>query len=202
MLPSSGWPARRAATGWPHATAGSSTSAPRSWAPWVDSRTPIPFRPSRPHPTAAGTGSCRRLLHRCRPRSARGKRCRGRLAADPTACTRLLGRHHERLLRRQHRAGGVGAPEGGGPPARRRGRAGHLGGTRRGGGPPSAEHVGVRDRDRPRGRPAHGREQRAPRMDAQHVDRRRLHLHRGRRHATWPPPRRACSKRSGWSTGR
>ena len=40
---------------------------------------------------------------------------------------RLLGRHHERHLRRQHAAGRLGAAEGGQPPPRRRRRTGHLG---------------------------------------------------------------------------
>ena len=47
---------------------------------------------------------------------------------------------------------------------------------------------GLRDPDRPRGRSSHGGEQRPPGVDAQHVDRRWLHLHPGRRHQHRPHP--------------
>ena len=42
--------------------------------------------------------------------------------------------------------------------------------------------VGLRDPDQPGERPDHGRQQQPPALDAEHVDRRRLHLHPGRLH--------------------
>ena len=48
--------------------------------------------------------------------------------------------------------------------------------------PPAATRVGLRDPDQPGERPDHGRQQQPPPLDAQHVDRRRLHLHAGRLH--------------------
>ena len=68
----------------------------------------------------------------------RGERGGGGLPADAAAGSRLLGRHHERLLRRQHRAGRLGAAEGGQPPPRRRRGPGHLGCPAGRGRPPAA----------------------------------------------------------------
>ena len=143
-----------------------------------------PVQP-QPDPRHGGHARRRRLLDPAHvspagaadPLPGRQRRRRG-VAAAAALRARLLGRHHGRLVRRQHRAGGVGAPEGGRPADRRRGRAVHLGGAPGRRRPAPAPDVRLRDPDRPRGRPVDGREQRPAGVDAQHVDRWRLHLHR------------------------
>ena len=113
----------------------------------------------------------------------------------------LLGRHHRRLVRRQHASRPCGrcrrrpafratvwsgrhvdrAPGRRRPAASRRWRATQI-------------QIDLDER------PDHGREQRAPRVDAQHVDRRRLHLHPGRGDVGRQSPRPACSRPSARST--
>ena len=75
---------------------------------------------------------------------ARGQWCCGRTAAAAIDRPRLLGGHHGRLVRRQHGAGGVGAPEGGRAADRRCRRADHVGRAQCRCGAAAAQHVRLR----------------------------------------------------------
>ena len=68
-----------------------------------------------------------------------------------------------------------------------------------GGRPPAATRVRLRDPDQPGQRPDHGGQQQQGPVDAQHVDRRGLHLHRRTAPRSWPPRPPACSAPSGRS---
>ena len=112
-----GMAATAAGTGSLPRTAASSTSGrsvPRRHG--GPGRAPTRSGPLRPRHRARASGSCPPVPRRAAHRATRLGRAGGGLPADAAVRTRLLGRHHGRLVRRQHAAGGVGAAEGGQPP--------------------------------------------------------------------------------------
>ena len=143
---SSAWPAPPADTGSQPGTAGSSTTASRSWAPWAGSRTPTPSGPSPPRPTEPATGSCRHLPRpRRRPSgpervAQRSRCCSSELTAlgywvDTTGGT--FDDSTEQAVWALQKVAGL--------PARRRRRADHMGRAQCRRGAPAAQHVGLRD---------------------------------------------------------
>ena len=150
-------------------------------------RTPTRSAPLRSRPRDRATGSCRRARRRCRPpsSSARPDRrwppCSRSSTPSATGSTPRAASFDDSTQQavwalqkaaNLPRDGVVGpatwAALGG------RGRA------------PAAAGVGLPDPDQPRERPDHGRQQQPPAVDAQHVDRRRLHRTRRTAPPTWP----------------
>ena len=200
---SSAWPPRRAATGWPRRTAASSTTA--SPVPGLHGR-PGQHQPDPGHcghaRRARGTGSCPPHPRRFRPPCSSGSSG----AAVATLQTQLYALGYwvdttngsfddstQQAVWALQKAANLPRDGVVGPATwaalERRGR------------PPAPGGVGLRDPDQPGERPDHGRQQQPPALDAQHLDRRRLHLHPGRRHQRGHHAHRASSAPSGWSTG-
>ncbi len=192
-----------AATGWPPRTAASSTSAPPFLGSMGGQANPNPIRGHRGHARRGrATGSCRRSPPPVPPTLGPGRqRRRGGLAAA-AAATRWATGSTPRAARsttapsrpsgRCRRRPASRATASSGPATWAALQAGVV--------PQPRQCVGLRDPDRPRGRPAHGRQQRPPGVDAQHLDRWRLHLHPGRLDSVADTPT-GVFRPSGWWTG-